>query len=134
MKRFGVTMVLLGAGGLMASLAAGCGGIADAHVSGTVLMDSKPLEEGDIIFEEMDKSKTPAGGKIVDGKYTLKVQPGSKMVRITASRPTKKPDPVMGASARESMIAKEFNEKTTLKANIQPGQNEGVNFEVKSIP
>ncbi len=75
-------------------------------------------------FEEVDKSKTPAGVKIVDGKYALQVQPGSKVVRITASRPTKKPDPVMGAAARESMIAKEFNENTTLKAAIQPGQNE----------
>jgi hypothetical protein len=134
MKRFGLTLVLAGAGGLMALLAAGCGGVADAHVSGTVLMDGRPLAEGDIIFEEMDKSKTPAGGKIVDGKYTLTVQPGSKLVRITASRPTRKPDPVMGAAARESMIAKEFNEKTTLRTNIQPGPNEGVDFEVKSIP
>jgi hypothetical protein len=134
MKMFGLTMVLLGAGGITVLLAAGCGGIADAHVSGTVLMDGKLLAEGDIIFEEMDKSKTPAGGKIVDGKYTLTVQPGSKVVRITASRPTKKPDPVMGAAARESMIAKEFNEHTTLKAKIQPGQNQDVDFEVKSIP
>ena len=133
MKKWRPAMVLLGAGGLLAFCAAGCRGISDANVSGTVLMDSKPLKEGDILFEEVDKSKTPAGGKIVDGKYTLQVQPGSKVVRITASRPTKKPDPVMGAAARESMIAKEFNENSTLKAEIQPGQNEGVNFEVKSI-
>jgi hypothetical protein len=131
---FRLTMVLLGAGGLVALLAAGCGGGANATVSGTVLMDGKPLKEGDIIFEEMDKSKTPAGGKIADGNYMLEVPPGSKVVRITASRPTRKPDPVMGAAARESMIAKEFNENTTLKAKIQPGQNEGVDFEVKSIP
>jgi hypothetical protein len=129
MRMFG--LVFLVAGGL---LAAGCGGMSEAQVSGTVLLDGKPLQEGDIIFEEVDKTKTPAGGKVSDGKYTLKVQPGSKVVRITASRPTKKPDPVMGASARESMIAREFNENTTLRVQIQPGQNEGVNFEVKSIP
>ena len=133
MKQWRLAMVVLGAGGLLAFGSAGCGGISDARVSGTVLMDGKPLKEGDILFEEVDKSKTPAGGKIVDGKYILQVQPGYKVVRITASRPTKKPDPVMGAAARESMIAKEFNENTTLKAEIQTGQNEGVNFEVKSI-
>ena len=85
MKKLWLAMVLLGAGGLLAFWAAGCRGISDANVSGTVLMDGKPLKEGDILFEEVDKSKTPAGGKIVDGKYTLQVQPGSKMVRITAS-------------------------------------------------
>jgi hypothetical protein len=99
-----------------------------------VTMDKQPLKEGDIIFEESDKSKTPAAGKIVEGRYMLKVLPGSKIVRITASRPTKKPDPVMGSTAREPMIAKEFNEHSTLRAEIRPGKQDAVDFDVKPMP
>jgi len=112
---------------------AGCGG-SEAEVSGSVNVDGQPLKEGDIIFEAADGSVTPAAGKIVDGKYSLKVLPGPKKVRINASRPTKKPDPVMGAAARESMIAAEFNEQTRLTADVKAGRQAGVNFEVKSIP
>ena len=120
---------------LMATLGlvAGCG-VSEAEVSGTVTMDKQPLKEGDIVFEESDKSKTPAAGKIVEGRYTLKVLPGSKIVRITASRPTKKPDPVMGSTAREPMIAKEFNEHSTLRAEIRPGKQDAVDFDVKPMP
>ena len=57
-----------------------------------------------------------------------------KKVRINASRPAKKADPVMGAAARESMIAREFNEQSTLTADIKGGKQDGVNFEVKAIP
>jgi hypothetical protein len=114
-------------------LVAGCG-VSEAEVSGTVTMDRRRLKEGDIVFEESDKSKTPAAAKIVEGRYTLKVLPGSKIVRITASRPTKKPDPVMGSAAREPMIAEEFNEHSTLRAEVRPGKQDAVDFDVKSVP
>jgi hypothetical protein len=117
----------------VALAAAGCGG-SESEVSGTVTVDGQPLKEGDIIFEAADGSVTPAAGKIVDGKYSLKILPGPKKVRINASRPTRKPDPVMGAAARESMIAAEFNEQTRLTADIKAGRQTGVDFEVKSIP
>jgi hypothetical protein len=117
-----------------ALLALGCGDSANqpAEVSGTVLCDNEPLKEGEIIFE--GDGKTPGSAKIVDGKYTLKVLPGSRKVQIKASRPTAKPDPVMGSAAREQMIAREFNEQTTLTAEVKPGRQDGVDFKVRSIP
>lgn len=118
----------------IALCAAGCGGPPTADVSGTVLIDSEPLKEGEIIFEEADNSKTPAAGKIADGKYRVTMVPGSKKVKITASRPTSKPDPVLGAAAREAMIGPEFNTNTTLTATIKPGPQEGVDFKVKALP
>jgi hypothetical protein len=111
----------------------GCSG-SESEVSGTVLMDNQPLKEGDIIFEDVEGKVTPVAGKIVDGKYSLKVLPGKKKVKISASRPTKKVDPVMGAAAREAMIPVEFNEQTKLTAEVKPGKQDGVNFEVKSLP
>jgi hypothetical protein len=111
----------------------GCGS-GEAEVSGLVRVNGEPLAEGDIIFEESDKSKTPAAAKIVAGKYELKVLPGKKVVRISASRPTAKPDPVMGAAAREAAIAKEFNTNSSLKVEIKSGNNKDVNFDVKPAP
>jgi hypothetical protein len=120
--------------GLVVVLACiGCNS-SESSVSGSVTVDGQPLKEGDIIFEPADGQGSPAAGKIVDGKYSIKIAPGNKKVRINASRPAKKPDPVMGAAARESMIAKEFNEQSTLTADVKGGKQEGVNFEVKSIP
>jgi hypothetical protein len=115
-------------------LFSGCGGEPATEVSGTVLIDNKPLPEGEIIFEAADGLKTPAAGPIKDGKYTVTVAPGPKKVKINASRPTAKPDPVMGSAARESMIPPEFNERTRLTADVPAGgKMDGVNFEVKSI-
>jgi hypothetical protein len=113
---------------------AGCGGSATSDVSGTVLIDGNPLPEGEIIFEAEDGQTTPAAGPIKDGKYSVKVAPGKKKVRINASRPTKKPDPVMGAAARESMIPPEFNAQTRLTWEVKPGKQENVNFDVKALP
>ena len=112
----------------------GCGGEKPAEVSGTVSMDGTPLPEGEILFLAADNSKTPEAGPIKDGKYSLTVSPGAKKVQIKASRPTSKPDPVMGVAAKESMLGPEYNEKTTLTADIKPGSNPGVDFKVKALP
>ena len=113
---------------------AGCGGEKPADVSGTVLMDGAPLPEGEIIFVAADNGKTPEGGPIKDGKYALKVLPGAKKVQVKASRPTAKPDPVLGSAAREAMLGPEFNEQSKLTADIKPGSNPDVNFAVKALP
>ena len=105
-----------------------------AEVSGTVLMDGKPMPEGEIIFEATDNSKTPAAGAIRDGKYTAHVVPGPKKVKIQGSRTTSNPDPVMGTAAREATLGSEYNEKSTLTAEINAGKNDGVDFQVKEQP
>jgi hypothetical protein len=125
--------LLLMLGVLCPAVVSGCGdGLAE--VSGTVLIDGRPLPEGEIIFEEADRSKTPAASKIVDGKYTVRVLPGAKVVRVNASRPTRIPDPVLGAAAREPMIAPEFNEKSRLTVEVKPGNNSRVDFAVVGLP
>ena len=55
-------------------------------------------------------------------------------MQIKASRPVSKPDPAMGMAAREAMIGPEFNEKTTLTADIKPGDNAGLDYKVKALP
>jgi len=122
--------------GLLAAFLCGCGGPREepkSEVSGTVLMDDKPLDEGEIIFEAEDKSTTPAVCKIVSGRYTVSIVPGPKRVKILASRPVLKPDPVMGYGAKEAIIGPEYNEKTTLKYDVLPGKQDDVDFKVKEM-
>lgn len=113
----------------------GCGGEKPSEVSGTVLMDGAPLPEGEILFLAVDNSKSPEAAPIKNGKYSLTVSPGAKKVQIKASRPSSaKSDPAMGVPPQESMIGPEYNEKSTLTADIKPGKNEGVDFKVKALP
>lgn len=104
-----------------------------SEVSGTVLLGSEPLAEGNIIFESMDNSKAPGAGVIKEGRYTVQVLPGSKKVKIQASKPGAKIDPVMKSAIPESILGPEYNEKTILKAEIKPGKNEKVDFQVRQI-
>ena len=128
-------MKLLGVGfSLLVLISLGCNSAeTPAEVSGTVLLGSEPLAEGEIIFEAVDKSTAPGAGPIKDGRYTIQVLPGSKKVKIQASRPAAKIDPVMKIAMKESILGPEFNEKTTLKAEIKPGKNEKIDFQVKQM-
>ena len=128
-------MKLLGVGcSLLLLISLGCNSAeTPAEVSGTVLLGSEPLAEGNIIFEALDKSTAPGAGIIKDGKYTIQVLPGSKKVKIQASKPGTKIDPVMKSAMPESILGPEFNDKTTLKADIKPGKNEKIDFQVKQM-
>ncbi len=128
-------MKLLGVGcSLLLLVSLGCNSAeTPAEVSGTVLLGSEPLAEGNIIFEALDKSTAPGAGIIKDGKYTIQVLPGSKKVKIQASKPGTKVDPVMKSAMPESILGPEFNDKTTLKAEIKPGKNEKIDFQVKQM-
>jgi len=128
-------MKLLGVGcSLLLLVSLGCNSAeAPAEVSGTVLLGSEPLAEGNIIFEALDKSTAPGAGIIKDGKYTIQVLPGSKKVKIQASKSGTKVDPVMKSAMPESILGPEFNDKTTLKAEIKPGKNEKIDFQVKQM-
>jgi len=128
-------MKLLGIGySLLLLISLGCNSAeTPAEVSGTVLLGSEPLAQGEIIFEALDNSKAPGAGPIKDGRYTIQVLPGSKKVKIQASKPGTKIDPVMKSAMPESILGPEFNERTTLKAEIKPGKNDNVDFQVKQM-
>jgi hypothetical protein len=67
---------------LLACLA-GCGrGGGMAAISGTVSYDGKPLEKGLISFVPIDGKGPTAAAPVTDGKYSVKVAPGKKLVKI----------------------------------------------------
>lgn len=120
----------------------GCGGSGDGPaqfpVSGKVTFDGQPLVEGNIIFRDVAGKVTSAAGKIENGEYSLKSSAGLKQVVITATHEVPGKTAVGGAPdevptpAIEQYLPEQYNEKTSLEANvIDSGANE-FSFELKS--
>ncbi|PQO39319.1 hypothetical protein C5Y96_05550 [Blastopirellula marina] len=55
-------------------------------VSGTVTFNGSPLETGKVILESVQAGERSFAGSIHDGKFQMRVTPGEKIVRITATR------------------------------------------------
>jgi hypothetical protein len=118
---------------LMAGLVApGCGksGPKQLEVTGTVKFDGKEVAEGDITFIPEDKSVGAEGGKIKDGKYTIKARIGKNKVQIFASRPVPGKKGPMGEDLIEQYIPEKYNIQTELSVDAAEGKTEH-NFDLK---
>jgi hypothetical protein len=104
----------------------GCGksGPSKLDVSGTVKYDGQEVTEGFITFFPEDKSVGPEAGPIKDGKYTAKVREGKNKVQIQANRPVPGKKGPMGEQAVEQYIPKQYNEETTLTADVGSGKTQ----------
>jgi hypothetical protein len=109
------------------------------RVSGSVLFEGKPLEEGFVSFEPADGMGPTTGGMIAGGKYDLtgdaRAIAGEKIVRIIGSRRTGRKIPAPsppGAMVDEwvQCIPREYNDQSTLKVQITPGRDNTHNFEL----
>lgn len=124
---------------------AGCGGASTGGrlpISGEVLLDGQPLDEGAIHFEPSveEKVKMDAGGVIKNGKYSLTAEhglpPGKYIVSITSSaKDTRTADEIMkggpDAEGPKQRIDAKYNAQTTLTAEVKPGANK-FDFKVES--
>ena len=79
--------------GLIAGLGAFVAGCSDQYagryaVSGTVSLEGKPLDHGEIEFHPLDEQGTLSGAPITDGQYEIPrsagLKPGKYLVRITS--------------------------------------------------
>ena len=116
----------------------GCGsGL--VSVEGQVTWQGQPVEEGTIVFEPADGQGPSAGGKIQNGQYRLSgpagVQPGEKIVRITAARKTGRKleagppsPPGTWIEEVESYIPTEYNSQSKLRCTIPPGKSSRQDF------
>jgi hypothetical protein len=131
---------LLGLAGAAVIVVTGCGD-GRVRVSGTVVYEGKPLEQGIISFEPADGVGPTTGGLITDGEYDLtgnaRSTTGEKIVRIVGSRKSGRKLPAPPPSPPGTMIdemiqciPKQYNEKSTLKVQITPGNDNTHNFEL----
>ena len=128
--RFGVLV-------LLATVAVGCGSSKKARellpVSGSVTLDGKPLQEGEIYFK-----KTVAGEvdilPIKDGHFEGRAGVGPRRVEIYAYH-EKEVIPMPGEppeKTRENYIPARYNAQSTLTAEIAAESSAPLKFEITS--
>ena len=115
-------------------------GPATAEVSGTVLLDGRPIEEGSIQFIPVGGSRGPgSGGIIQDGQYRIPRQKGVVVgtnrveLRAFKNAGTKIQDPTappgVRTEARVQAFPPEFNDRSTVVKEIRAGSNT-IDFDV----
>jgi hypothetical protein len=98
----------------------GCGdaGPKTYPVSGTVSLDGRPLEEGDIYFYPLDPNISADAGKIQAGQFAFRTKAGKKRVEIRASRVVPGKKTPMGGPMRTEFLPARYNTQTTLAAEV----------------
>ncbi|RLT16762.1 MAG: hypothetical protein DWI27_07985 [Planctomycetota bacterium] len=133
-RGLGLTLVLLGL------LLLGCGGPrrpdpTRANVTGSVTLDGKPLAEGEILFLAVNGEAVDTL-RIANGSFSGSVSIGPQRVRLAAYTMVKRsvfPDkpPV---DVRENALPAKYHAGSTLTAEIKPGTNPPLSFDLKSEP
>jgi hypothetical protein len=111
----------------------GCGS-GEATVSGTITLDGKPLEDGNIAFRPLPAlAATEAiGGPIKDGKYQVKARPGQNRVEITATRVVPGKKDAFGTPLRESILPEKYNVQSQMTKEISASGANEFNMELTS--
>jgi hypothetical protein len=118
----------------LAISAAGCGqggdGLPRQAISGTVKIDGRPLDTGEITFAPNVGDGPAVGGKIANGAYSIRRAdgpvPGPHNVAIFSAMPTGKKikddvDPKVTYDERVETIPERYNARTQLKAEVEMG-------------
>lgn len=77
------------------------------------------------MFIASDKRSGNAKAEIVDGKYTLELPAGEKLVKVEASRFTGPEDKSLGVRPRDQYLPDRYNVESKLSMEVKP-QNENV--------
>ncbi|MCC9609560.1 hypothetical protein LOC68_04605 [Blastopirellula sp. JC732] len=118
-------------------LTLGCGAAQDDRfaprfeISGSVTLQGKPLESGDIQFTSpADVSEgSEAFGVIENGKYSTQVTAGKKQVIIRSPKAAGKPDET-GFQPVVDRVPAKYNDASTLEVEIT-ADAESVDFDLK---
>jgi len=112
---------------------AGCGGDGPAEypVTGKVMLDGHPVEQGEIRFLPAGMQGTPCAGQISNGNFECRATEGQKRVEIYATRESATPAPD-GLPNYVSYIPAAYNSQSTLTADIKPKGDNTLTFNLKS--
>jgi len=102
-------------------------------VTGTVMLDDKPMVEGEIFFVSKQKGDFQIL-PIKDGSFQGQVKVGKRRVEIRAYRTAKGVMLGPGSSepSRENYLPKRYNEESTLTADVTPDGPNQFSFAVAS--
>lgn len=117
-QRFFIILFL--AGLLLPHSGCGDGKPPKYSLSGTVTFNGQPIPDGSIMFQATDKRTAPDTALIVDGKYTLKLPAGEKLVMVEASKFVGPEDKTMGVRPRDQYIPHKYNIESKLTMEVKP--------------
>jgi hypothetical protein len=100
------------------------------EVTGKVTFNGEAVSNGEIQLLPTDRSGPPAAGRIENGQYRLKSKAGEKRVSIRAARRTGQAVPGALGAAFEDYIPEQFNSASTLTAEVQPNDENHLDFEL----
>ena len=125
---FRASLVLL----VIALAAAGCTDPAPSpvDVAGKILLDSKPMPDGDIYFQPTDGA-VPLQTKISDGHYSLKTRPGEYRVMINQYRDHGKKN-AYGKPQMDSTVPARYNVDSKLTATVSANSPNAIDFNIES--
>jgi hypothetical protein len=123
---------------IIALVAAGCGGdsgvpeMKTVPISGTVTLDGQPMADGELTLNNPPHVQMMI--PIAGGKFSGVSPPGKHKVEIRAYKDvTVKNDMYPeGTTSRENYIPPEFNDQSTLTADVTEGGANEFTFDVKS--
>ena len=99
-------------------------------VTGTVMVDGEPLNEGAITFDPADGKGGVYGGPISSGRYDVKVAAGAKKVSIHGMKQLGAIGPD-GKPMASQFLPQKYTDGRELTATIEPRRNE-LSFELST--
>ncbi|QEG42359.1 hypothetical protein UC8_43930 [Roseimaritima ulvae] len=104
-------------------------------VSGTVTINGKPIEEGNITFRSSEEKGRSSSGAIENGKYSIEEKQGPiagqyKVEILGYEEIGEVKDEDMGAATRQ-IVPVQFNESSSLTATLPSDSGNEFDFDLK---
>jgi hypothetical protein len=103
-------------------------------VAGKVTYEGVAVEDGDIIFHPKNTQLRAEGGKIKNGEYSLKANPGKNKISIRASKVIAGKKSMMGEPVREEYIPPHYNNDTILQEEVAANDANRFDFSLTAKP
>lgn len=107
---------------LLAAMISGCsdGKPSRYPLSGTITFEGAPVPEGTVMFVAVDKRSGNFRAEIVDGKYSLELPAGEKLVMVEASRFVGPENKSLGVRPRDQYLPDRYNVESKLTMEVKP--------------
>ena len=127
-------VALIGCAALVVMGGCGPGAPPTYTVAGRVTYEGVAVEEGDIIFHPDNTQLRAEGGKIKNGEYSLKANPGKNKISIRASKIIPGKKSMMGEPVREEYIPSHYNNDTILQKEVEANNGNRFDFSLTAKP
>lgn len=117
----------------VAAVVVGCSGGGLVTSTGLVRCDGDPVVTGAISFHPLEGRARPLGGRIVAGRFRVRVPRGRYRVEIVATRPRPGGEELTpGMPPQEQYIPVRYNAASTLEADVRGWWSNSFTFDLST--